>query len=422
MNFDTTTRPGDEQYLGGSRLEALYASGLLDDTETEPFDRLARLTRRVLGVETALVSLVGSDRQVFKGQDGVRPDLAADRGSPISHSYCRFAVATGEPLVVDDARESVLLRDSPAIEERDAVAYAGIPLRLRGGEVAGTLCVIEPYGREWTEDEIDMLTELAELARAELDHRVRDLGAQQLETLALRLPDPVARLGDAVRATADLVETPEDLRLPRTADVARGRYRTVETITGDLVRAATIGQEERSSTPEVVDLAERLRASVALARSNARPGDVVVEAPSHPVQVSWTRRELDRALALAVVTATHHADPGSPVVASLSTEDGRAVLRVLCPGNAVSVTELLRVVTAFEPTAETSTDTGTGTDVVDVAVRSSGTRVRGSVAEAVVTPGGTSIVARLPLCAAADDPADLQPAQLVRQRTSEEGS
>lgn len=418
MTHETLARPDGGEVVATSRLGALYSSGLFDDTETETFDRLARLTRQLLGVETALVSLVGKDRQVFMGQDGVRADLAAERGSPLSHSYCRFAVATGEPLVVEDARESVLLRDSPAVEERDAVAYAGIPLRLRGGEVAGTLCVIDPEGRSWTEDEIGTLTELAELARAELDHRVRDLSLDQLQTLALRLPDPVARLGDAVRSAASLVERPEDLRLPRTVDVARSRFRTVETITGDLARVAASAREERTASPELVDVAARLRAAVDLASSNARRGDVLADIPDRTVPVRWIRRELDRALALVVVTATHHAHDDSPVRVGLAADGQDATLSVSCPGNAVPVTELLRVVTAFEPAGVT--------DPVDVAVRATGTRARGQVAEAVATPDSTRITVKLPLDLTGDGAHDTTGSiggpRVAAQRTSGAGS
>ena len=373
-----------------ARLQTLRDSGLLEADDTEPFDRLARLTRRLLNVDTALISLVGEERQVFKGQDGVRPDLAPERGSPLSHSYCKFAVATGEPLVVNDARRSPLLHDSPAITERDAVAYAGIPLRLGAdGDVMGTLCVVESQAREWTEGELATLAELAEVARTELDYRVKILAADQVEELALRLPEPVNRLGDAVRSTASMVEQPDDPRLPRTADVARGRFKAVETISEDLARAAGAQRTSRRPQVQTVDLRERLAHAVDLALSNARPEDITVELPPSPVSVEAIRGDVDRALSLAVVTATHHAQIGSPTEVTLRAEAGQALLRVHCPVNSVPVAELLRVVGAFQH--------GINTDALDVAVRSTGTRVRGRVAEASVGPSGTTLEAQLPL-------------------------
>ncbi len=375
--------------VADERLSSLRESGLLQHDDHEPFDRITRLTRRLLLAKTALISLVGEDRQTFIGQDGVRPDLAEQRGSPLTHSYCRFVVATGERLVVPDARESALLRESPAITEHDAVAYAGVPLGLPDGEMLGTLCVIEPGPRDWTEEELETLAELAEVARTELAYRVRTRNAELVEQLALRLPEPVTRLGDAVRTTASLVERPDDPRLPRTADVARTRYQVVEALSDDLAHAATSQRERRRKEPETVDLSERLRRSVQLVRSSARVGDLSLNAPAVPVHVRWVTRELDRALALVLVTALHHAADGAPVEVGLTAADGTAHLTVRCPGSGVPVAELLRVVGAFRTEANG--------EAVDVAVRGGTTRVRGAVAEASVEQAQTRIGVRLPL-------------------------
>jgi len=68
--------------------------------------------------------------------DGLGADIAAEGGSPLSHSFCRYAVATGERLIIADARTSPLLNQSPAISELDVVADAGVPLQLRAANAA----------------------------------------------------------------------------------------------------------------------------------------------------------------------------------------------------------------------------------------------------------------------------------------------
>src|SRR3712207_9402584 len=85
------------------RLEALRASGLLDTPSEEAFDRLTRLVTRLLGVPVALVTLVDGDRQFFKSSVGLPDVWTSKRGTPLTHSFCQYVVATGEPLVIEDA-------------------------------------------------------------------------------------------------------------------------------------------------------------------------------------------------------------------------------------------------------------------------------------------------------------------------------
>jgi hypothetical protein len=143
------------------RVSALEATGLLD-TDIDPvFDRHARLAAQVLNAPIALVSLVDADRQFFKSCLGLPEPWASQRGTPLSHSFCQHAVASREPLVVDDAREHAVLRDNPAIRDMGVVAYAGIPLIDAEGNALGTLCVIDSQPRHWTTHQVQLLEDLA---------------------------------------------------------------------------------------------------------------------------------------------------------------------------------------------------------------------------------------------------------------------
>ena len=143
------------------RLAAVHATGLLDSDDTPSFDRLARIAARVLNAPVALVSLMDADRQFFKSCLGMPEPWASQRGTPLSHSFCQHAVASREPLVVDDAREHEVLRDNPAIRDIGVIAYAGIPLIDADGHALGTLCVIDHRPRHWTTDQVQLLSDLA---------------------------------------------------------------------------------------------------------------------------------------------------------------------------------------------------------------------------------------------------------------------
>ena len=151
------------------RLRELTRTGLLDTPPEERFDRLTRLAATVLNVPVALISLVDSDRQFFKSCHGLAQPWAAERGTPLSHSFCQHVVAARRPLIVTDAREHPVLRDNPAIRDLGVVAYAGAPLMTRSGQVLGTLCAIDHQPRHWTPEQVEILGTLAGSVLTEIE-------------------------------------------------------------------------------------------------------------------------------------------------------------------------------------------------------------------------------------------------------------
>lgn len=164
-----------------SRLEALRASHLLDSPPEEIFDRLTALARRVLNVPVTLISLIDSDRQFFKSQQGLGGAAERDRQTPLSQSFCQHVVASGEPLVVNDARRHELVADNAAVPELGVIAYAGVPVMDAMGHHLGALCAIDAQPREWTREEVDILRALAAQANTEIS--LRALAEEQQSTL-----------------------------------------------------------------------------------------------------------------------------------------------------------------------------------------------------------------------------------------------
>lgn len=153
------------------RLRALAETELLDSAPELAFDRLTRLASKILRVPTAVVSLVDDHRQFFKSAVGLGEPWATLRETPLSHSFCQHAVASREPLVVFDAREHPVLRTNGAVADLGVIAYAGVPLITSDEQSLGALCVIEPTPRRWTDEELEILRELAESVVTEIDLR-----------------------------------------------------------------------------------------------------------------------------------------------------------------------------------------------------------------------------------------------------------
>jgi len=153
------------------RLTALRRTALLDTPPEESFDRLTRMAARLLGTPVSLIALVADDRQFFKSAVGLPEPWASRRVTPISFSFCGQVVATGDPLVLEDARRHPLLRHNPVIRELGWVAYAGVPLVTHHGHTIGALCVADKTPRLWSERDIALLQDLAASVATEIELR-----------------------------------------------------------------------------------------------------------------------------------------------------------------------------------------------------------------------------------------------------------
>jgi len=157
--------------LDAGRVDALARTGLLDSAPSPDFDRLTRLVAKVLNAPVALVSLVDRDRQFFKSCVGLPEPWSSRRETPLSHSVCQHVVVSRRPLVVRDLRQDPELRDNLAVRDLGVIAYLGVPLITAGGEALGSLCVIDGRPRDWTDEEVGLVTELAAVVVEAIEER-----------------------------------------------------------------------------------------------------------------------------------------------------------------------------------------------------------------------------------------------------------
>jgi len=163
------------------RLARLRGTGLLGSPREAAFDRLAGLARKVLKAPVGMVSLVDDRHSHVKSCVGL-PDLAKAGRVPAAESFCRHVVVTEHPLVVDDARDHELTRDLAIVKSGMALAYAGVPLVLAGGFVAGTLAVADSEPRAWKPGEVDILEDLAACVVTEIEMRADHEARKQSES------------------------------------------------------------------------------------------------------------------------------------------------------------------------------------------------------------------------------------------------
>jgi GAF domain-containing protein len=155
------------------RLSALERTALLDSPVEEAFDRVTRLAMRVFRVPVSLISLVDGRRQFFKSAFGLPEPWLTRRETPLTYSFCKHVVASGKPLIVENAVDHPVFAMNPAVKDLGIVAYAGHPLRTDDGHVLGTLCAIDSKPRHWTDEDRLLLADLAAFVTAEIRLRER---------------------------------------------------------------------------------------------------------------------------------------------------------------------------------------------------------------------------------------------------------
>ena len=145
-------------------------TGLLSERDSLPetLDRLTCLAAELLEAPVATLTLVEAERQVFASAYGLPEPLRSIRQTPLEYSFCQHVVATGAPVIVCDAVTDRRMARNRAVLEFGVRAYAGMPINSRSRRTLGALGVVDYLPRDWTDDRMALLAELAQIAADEL--------------------------------------------------------------------------------------------------------------------------------------------------------------------------------------------------------------------------------------------------------------
>lgn len=145
------------------RLASFGALDLVDPAPDDRFDRITRLAQRVLEVPLAVVSLVRDGRHWFLSETG-EPAAAT---SPLAPLWAR-TLLEDDVLVVPDLRSDPRFADNELVRGEAGVRFfAGRPLTAPDGSRLGALCVIDRRPRELSDDELELLRDLAGMVERE---------------------------------------------------------------------------------------------------------------------------------------------------------------------------------------------------------------------------------------------------------------
>lgn len=144
-----------------TRLEAVRATGMLDQPSHAVFDELIARASATLKAPLTMITLVDEYRDYLVAQLGLPEPMAVKGEITDAPSFCQLTVTQDEPLAITDAQAMPIFQIFPSVSTAGVRAHLGIPLRFRGQPV-GNCCVIDFQPRVWTQDEINVLTGLAE--------------------------------------------------------------------------------------------------------------------------------------------------------------------------------------------------------------------------------------------------------------------
>jgi len=182
--------PADPSTTETARQASLDALHLLDTAPEPVFDRLTRLTARLLGVPMALFSLVDSDRQWFKSRVGV-----AAAQTPREQAFCDHTIRESAPLVVEDAWSDTRFMDNPLVTGDPHIRfYAGVPVRTSDGHAIGTLCALDSRPRALGPEDLQTLQDLADIVTKEVQYRERlEVAHERLHASGAAIHDSESR-------------------------------------------------------------------------------------------------------------------------------------------------------------------------------------------------------------------------------------
>ena len=143
-----------------ARLRALADTGLLEDPAPS-LDRFTRVLAQVTQAKVVTISLVDESNERLVSSYGV-PDPWFETGEvSLQHSFAKWVVCSGHPLIVEDAKRDPLLAECEPVLGWGVVSYAGHPVRIGAGHTVGAVAVMDTAARRWSMSELNLLREVA---------------------------------------------------------------------------------------------------------------------------------------------------------------------------------------------------------------------------------------------------------------------
>lgn len=153
------------------RIAEVTRLGLLDSPNEDSLARVTGELARAFDVPRAMVSIVDSERVVWKAPRGTMANTEGKQETPRATSICGHVVAHNDVLVVEDILKDPRFANNPVLKEEGLRFYAGAPLRSHQGHAVGSLCIIDTRPRTLTARDRMLLLTAADRLMADIERQ-----------------------------------------------------------------------------------------------------------------------------------------------------------------------------------------------------------------------------------------------------------
>jgi two-component sensor histidine kinase len=161
---------------------ALAAAWKLEET----LEAITRITSEVMGVDSCSIYLQEehSNRLVLKATTGLAREAIGHASLSVGEGLTGWAVTNSQPVAISDAINDPRFKLLPEAKEEGLRSLMAIPLSVQG-RVIGAMNVQTTEIHEYTSDEIELLSLIANLAAGALEKAaLYDRMAQQIQELS----------------------------------------------------------------------------------------------------------------------------------------------------------------------------------------------------------------------------------------------
>lgn len=348
-----------------ARLHALYRYEILDSPPEGAFDKIAKLAQSIFKVPIALVALVDQERVFFKANMGMGNTKNVNRGV----SLCSLAVLQQEVTVFENASDDPCLLHNPLVAGSFGLRfYAGAPITTQDGYHVGTVCIVDHKPRSFSEEQRNILAQLASLVMNELELRLstrKALGAQNemLNMTVHDLKNPINNISGLAHLIEMEISDKESI-LTYT-DLIHKSTRTLNQVVQNLLDTSLNTNGEANLKLENVNLSSLLWQTI-----EENKAGLLKKSQSMATSIEksiWLQADpfrLKLVLDNLISNASKYSHPGTAIEVNLAQTDGVARIAIKDQGQGITAEDQEKLFGKYarlsaKPTAnETSTGLG----------------------------------------------------------------
>lgn len=320
-----------------ARISALHRYEILDTPPEGAFDKIAALAQSIFKVPIALVALVDKENVFFKANNGMGKTRKIDRDI----SLCSLAILQDGATVFENAPEDPCLLHNPLVAGSFGLRfYAGAPITTSDGYRIGTVCIVDHAPRSFSEEQRNILEQLAALVMNEIELRLsarKAVGAQN-EMLTITVHDiknPVNNISGLANLLTVEADNPESVRTY--AKLIHKSAETMNSVIHNLLDASLNENSQHNLKAEQVDLSSLLLQTLEENKANLlqKKQDVCLQSEKE-IQFQGDPLKLKLVFDNLISNASKYSPNGSSIEINLQQVHGTVQLAVKDQGQGLT--------------------------------------------------------------------------------------